>query len=238
MAACQKAIDNLIAAVEKGALEIEEIAPRLEHQRSEKSRLQRELALADEQVVSVDLHPTALRRFKQNLDQISGAGDQIDPQLAASFRELVESVVVMPRKAGEPYSVETRGRLARLIGAPQGRPQAAEAALFMGDSRASMGKAALSAKPVVPAEGIEPPTFGLQNRCSTAELSRQLPGKRASPERSTLAGSQYQTCPESARTREPVSPSSNRRPEGRLFGFIRTQNAYWQRCWRPSAPLK
>jgi hypothetical protein len=27
--------------------------------------------------------------------------------------------------------------------------------------------------PLVPAEGIEPPTFGLQNRCSTAELSRQ-----------------------------------------------------------------
>ena len=25
---------------------------------------------------------------------------------------------------------------------------------------------------VVPAEGIEPPTFGLQNHCSTAELSR------------------------------------------------------------------
>jgi hypothetical protein len=25
---------------------------------------------------------------------------------------------------------------------------------------------------MVPAEGIEPPTFGLQNRCSTAELSR------------------------------------------------------------------
>ena len=28
------------------------------------------------------------------------------------------------------------------------------------------------AESVVPAEGIEPPTFGLQNRCSTAELSR------------------------------------------------------------------
>jgi hypothetical protein len=26
---------------------------------------------------------------------------------------------------------------------------------------------------LVPAEGIEPPTFGLQNRCSTAELSRR-----------------------------------------------------------------
>jgi hypothetical protein len=31
---------------------------------------------------------------------------------------------------------------------------------------------------VVPAEGIEPPTFGLQNRCSTAELSRLLKGGR------------------------------------------------------------
>ena len=27
---------------------------------------------------------------------------------------------------------------------------------------------------MVPAEGIEPPTFGLQNRCSTAELSRHI----------------------------------------------------------------
>jgi hypothetical protein len=31
----------------------------------------------------------------------------------------------------------------------------------------------MSAKSLVPAEGIEPPTFGLQNRCSTAELSRR-----------------------------------------------------------------
>ncbi len=26
---------------------------------------------------------------------------------------------------------------------------------------------------LVPGEGIEPPTFGLQNRCSTAELTRR-----------------------------------------------------------------
>jgi hypothetical protein len=41
---------------------------------------------------------------------------------------------------------------------------------------------------MVPAEGIEPPTFGLQNRCSTAELSRRL---------RPLA---YQTCGLRART--------------------------------------
>jgi hypothetical protein len=42
------------------------------------------------------------------LDRISAAGDQIDAQVAGSFRELVDSVVVMPRKPGEPYRLETR----------------------------------------------------------------------------------------------------------------------------------
>jgi hypothetical protein len=32
----------------------------------------------------------------------------------------------------------------------------------------------MSAKLVVPVERIELPTFGLQNRCSTAELNRRL----------------------------------------------------------------
>jgi hypothetical protein len=44
---------------------------------------------------------------------------------------------------------------------------------------------------VVPAEGIEPPTFGLQNRCSTAELSRRLSAELAvsqSRDKSARAG--------------------------------------------------
>jgi site-specific DNA recombinase len=90
---CQRGIDNLINAVEKGTLEPEEIASRLQVQRSEKARLERELASADELVVSVDLHPTAIKRFKRNLEHISAAGDQIDPQVAGSFCELIDSVV-------------------------------------------------------------------------------------------------------------------------------------------------
>jgi hypothetical protein len=37
---------------------------------------------------------------------------------------------------------------------------------------------------MVPGEGIEPPTFGLQNRCSTAELTRHAAysWQRAAPE--------------------------------------------------------
>jgi hypothetical protein len=60
----------------------------------------------------------------------------------------------MARKPGEPYQIEPLGRLAALIGSP----------------------AEWSAKRVVPVERIELPTFGLQNRCSTAELNRQTKG--------------------------------------------------------------
>jgi hypothetical protein len=109
--------------------------------------------------LSVDLHPTAIKRFRQNLEQISTAKVQLDPQVAASFRELIDSVVVMARKAGEPYRLETHGRLPALIGSP---------------GRAAEGRPAMSAKQLVPVERIELPTFGLQNRCSTAELNRLI----------------------------------------------------------------
>jgi hypothetical protein len=46
-------------------------------------------------VLFVDLHPTAIKRFKQNLEQISAAKGQLDPQVAASFRELIDGVVVI-----------------------------------------------------------------------------------------------------------------------------------------------
>jgi hypothetical protein len=103
--------------------------------------------------MSVDLHPTAIGRFRQNLEQISAAGDQIDPHVAASFRELVDSVVVMARKPGEPYRLETRGRLASLIS---------------GSSSPAGATKAVSARMVVPVERIELPTFGLQNHASVA----------------------------------------------------------------------
>ena len=35
------------------------------------------------------------------------------------------------------------------------------------------GSREMGGRPMVPAEGIEPPTFGLQNRCTTAVLSRR-----------------------------------------------------------------
>lgn len=40
-------------------------------------------------------------------------------------------------------------------------------------TQALMLSSQVDIKEMVPVEGIEPPTFGLQNRCSTAELRRQ-----------------------------------------------------------------
>jgi hypothetical protein len=62
---------------------------------------------------------------------------------------------------------------------------------------------------VVPVERIELPTFGLQNRCSTAELNRRIEGdgvvgKTLIPR--LFRALEYQTCPQRARTCRPVRP--------------------------------
>ena len=57
---------------------------------------------------------------------------------------------------------------------------------------------------MVPVERIELPTFGLQNRCSTAELNRQIEPcfghRRNSWIPPILRPVEYQTCPQRART--------------------------------------
>lgn len=62
--------------------------------------------------------------------------------------------------------------------------------------RAEAFKLKTARQMLVPAEGIEPPTFGLQNRCSTAELSRRRLTTRVGPAWagvSTRCAPQYQT---------------------------------------------
>jgi site-specific DNA recombinase len=149
---CQRSIERMISAIEDGTLEAAEVASRLTAQRAEKARLQHELSSADSVIASVDLHPTAIRRFEENLARISVAGNQIDNETTSSFRELVASVVVMPRSAGDPYVIEIKGRLSALIGGP----------------------AKMSAREVVPVERIELPTFGLQTPGSSNAAAARL----------------------------------------------------------------
>jgi hypothetical protein len=80
-------------------------------------------------------------------------------------------------------------------------------------------------KKLVPVERIELPTFGLQNRCSTAELNRQMAfGTSGNPDRPrrSLAGSNTRLDPKGLEPRGQVQPPAaiKRRPPSRLFDFV------------------
>jgi hypothetical protein len=69
---------------------------------------------------------------------------------------------------------------------------------------------------MVPAEGIEPPTFGLQNRCSTAELSRLRPACLAA--KACTINGRIIPIQRDERTRAATSPRSSS-SSARLLNF-------------------
>ena len=76
---------------------------------------------------------------------------------------------------------------------------------------------------LVPVERIELPTFGLQNRCSTAELNRRIEGIRTDEIPPIVRAVEYQTCPQRASRRE-AFPRSRRYKKDDLavafFAFV------------------
>ena len=115
--------------------------------RTERKRLEADLASAEKPPETVALHPTALARYRQQIEDLQKAlsseslGDDREP--VRVLRELVAAIVVLPTPPGAPIEVEVRGRLAALIG-----HEVFPAARMWG------GK-------VVAEEGLEPPTQGL-----------------------------------------------------------------------------
>ena len=103
-----------MSAIAKGLISDSEAAESLGPLRSELTRIEAELAAAHSHTKVIELHPQAVQRFKENIESRNSG-----PELAliGSFRSLVETVTVQPRKAGEEYEVSIRGRLAALMGA-------------------------------------------------------------------------------------------------------------------------
>jgi site-specific DNA recombinase len=134
-------IQRIVGSIAKGLITEEEAASLLGAARREIARLESELITADSHTNVIELHPQAVQRFKENLEALADilvAKDALpDLELTGTFRSLVESVIVSPRKAGEEYEVSIRGYLASLMGAE------------------------VSALSMVAGEGLEPPTPGL-----------------------------------------------------------------------------
>jgi site-specific DNA recombinase len=114
-------IKRVVSAIAKGLISDSEAAESLEPLRSELARIEAELAAAENHTNIIELHPQAIQRFKENMEELAEilADQAASPDLAliGGFRSLVEAVIVQPRKAGEEYEVRIRGRLAALMGA-------------------------------------------------------------------------------------------------------------------------
>jgi site-specific DNA recombinase len=114
-------IQKIVGAIAKGTISDEEAVDLLGPLRAERTRIEAELATADNNTNVIELHPQAVQRFKENIDDLANiiADRDAIPDLAlvGSFRSLVETVIVQPRPAGAEYEVSIRGHLAALMGA-------------------------------------------------------------------------------------------------------------------------
>lgn len=141
LAEAKVSIDRLVSAFSKGLIEESDIGPQMESPRATRDRWAATLALAEDESNLAELHPGAIVAFRRNLDDLAsvmraeGASNKLD-EPAQIFREFISEVTIEPRKAGEPYVFEVKGRLAALLGE-------------------------VSAKAMVARSGLEPPTRGL-----------------------------------------------------------------------------
>jgi len=104
----------------KGFSEEAEVREPLAELRAERKRLEADLASAEKPPESIAFHPTALSRYRQqveDLQKVLSSDSPTDNQEAIiALRELVASIIVQPTPPGAPIQVEVRGRLAALIG--------------------------------------------------------------------------------------------------------------------------
>jgi hypothetical protein len=93
-----------VSSIAKGLITDIEAASLLGPARQELARIETELATAETDTNVIELHPQAVELFKQNLGALADilvTKDALpDPELVDTFRSLVESVVVLPRKGG------------------------------------------------------------------------------------------------------------------------------------------
>jgi site-specific DNA recombinase len=141
LAKAKAEIQRTVNSIAKGVITDDEAASILAPARLDLARIEADLATAQTHTNVVELHPQAVQRFKDNIEALakilSDKDGLPDLEISGTFRSLVESVIVQPRKAGEEYVVNIWGYLASLMG---------------------VGPSALL---MVAGEGLEPPTPGL-----------------------------------------------------------------------------
>jgi site-specific DNA recombinase len=114
--ALERALDSIL----NGVVAAESPRERIKALEAEKKQLAADLALAEKPPEVIALHPAALDRYREQVENLHEAlsADRLagDQEPVRAFRELVDSVVVHRTEAGERLQIEVKGRLAALLG--------------------------------------------------------------------------------------------------------------------------
>jgi site-specific DNA recombinase len=142
----KREIDRIWDAITKIGVDPTSVAERLKDLEAEKLTVAEQLAAANDKKKVISIHPSAIKNYLADIERMREAleDEKADerPDLMASLRRLIHSVVVHAEPGVKGFEVEIKGRLQELLGVP-----------FL--SR-SMGGGL-----VVAGEGLEPPTPGL-----------------------------------------------------------------------------
>ncbi|WP_246252518.1 recombinase family protein [Allomesorhizobium camelthorni] len=108
-------IQRLVSMAGKGLISEAEVSTEISQLRAQRDRWRAAVELAGSDTNVIEFRPQAVDRFRLNLEELATVlvEKYALPNLAitSTFRELVESVVISPRKAGDEYEVRIRGHL-------------------------------------------------------------------------------------------------------------------------------
>jgi site-specific DNA recombinase len=154
-------IERAVTAIIQARITEAEAEAHLPSLRERHAALTTELAAFEKPVPVIELRPAAVDVYLSNLSRLEEAinADLADGEEgpADAVRALIQSVTIVPAPAGTIPGIVVRGDLGSLL-----------------DLNKFPHGPHVGGGPVVPGERIELPTNGLQNRCSTAELTRQV----------------------------------------------------------------
>ncbi len=108
----RRALNRLVDALADGIATASSIKDRLLELESEKSRVEAEIAETQPELDTVALHPTAMARYLEQIENLSEAlksGGLNQGSAAAAFRALVASVIVHPVEPRTPLDIEIQG---------------------------------------------------------------------------------------------------------------------------------
>ena len=126
LAEVTRELNRAVDFVLKGSAPVETFTTRIQELDAEKRQIEVELAAAEHAGNVIRLHPGAVARYLETVEQLAATidGADVDAGQAEAVRSLIECVTVQHQAKGDPLVLEVYGRLAVLLGVdafPQAR---------------------------------------------------------------------------------------------------------------------